>query len=618
MKNSGIFSQYRQLTPFAWAWLGLWICSFGWAANNPQHSHGISLYGSLNYPEHFSHLAYVNPAAPKGGTLRLAEQGSFDSLNTFIAKGNASSMMYLLYDSLATNSLDEPDALYGLIAQHIALANDKKSITFTLNPKARWHDGTPITADDVTFTFQLLIEHGAPHYALMYNDILSVNADNRHTVTFMFKTTENRELPLIAAQMPILPKHFWSKRSFTEQVLSPPLGSGPYRVGAVDAGKKLTFERVKNYWAKHHPMNKGRFNFDTITVDFFRDSTVMLEALKAYDYDLRVENVSKQWNKGYQSAALSEGWLIKEAIPHSNPTGMQAFILNQRNPLFQDIRVRKALNLAFDFEWTNQQLFHNAYTRAQSYFNNSELAATGLPSPQELAILTPLKGLIPQEAFTEEPTQPQTDGSGNNRHALLQARDLLAEAGWTIQDFTLKNEQGQPFQMEFLIYAPTFERVLNPFIRNLKKLGIDARIRKVEIANYINRMRQFSFDVLVASLPQSLSPGLEQKNYWHSQTANTPSSNNIIGIQDKAIDQLVELIITAPNREALITRTRALDRVLLHQWFVIPQWYINTHRVAYWDKFGKPAVAPRYDRSFLGNVLTWWIDEKRLQALESR
>lgn len=571
-----------------------------------HQSHAIAMHGEPQLPADFKHFDYVRPDAPKGGTLRLALQGNYDSLNQFIAKGNAADHLNLIYDTLTTASGDEAFTEYGLLAERIEWPDDRSWVKYTLRSNARFHDGHPITADDVVFTFNLLMEHGSPAFKSYYREVSKVSKLSIHEVRFDFSGSSNRELALIVGQLPVLPAHYWKTRDFSQGSMDFPLGSGPYRITAADPGKSIRFERVADYWGKDLPVNRGMYNFDHIQLDYYRDGTVLLEALKAHKYDIRRENIAKQWATGYNGPAISSGKLKTEEIPHSNPAGMQSFVLNLRNPLFSDSRVRKALAYAFDFEWSNNALFYNSYKRSYSFFSNSELAATGLPSGEELKLLNPLKTQIPASVFSEPFTLPQTDGSGNNRAQLRMAKQLLQQAGWQTRNNQLVNADGKVFRFEFLVYDAAFIRIINPYIQNLKRLGIETTIRQVEISQYINQMRNFTFDVASLVYPQSLSPGNEQFDYWHSSSADQEGSRNYGGIKNPAIDKLVEHVINARDRDSLITATRALDRVLLHNWYVIPQFYLNAHRVAYWDKFGKPAQPPKHDYAFTQHIQTWW------------
>lgn len=581
-------------------------------------SHAIAMHGQAKYHAGFSHFAYSNPDAPRGGSLHLGVQGNFDSLNPFIARGNAGDYIGLIYDTLMVKSADEPFTQYGLLAKTVEWPDDRSWVRYTLRDNARFHDGEPIRASDVKFTFELLMEHGSPAYKSYYAGVERVEVLSPTSVQFHFSDNKNRELVMIVGELPVLPEHYWKDRSFTDNTLAIPTGSGPYRISDVDPGKSLTYQRVDDYWADDLAVMNGLYNFSRIKIDYYRDSTVLLEALKAGQYDLRVENVAKQWATGYTGTAVDQGLLKTEQIRHNNPTGMQAFILNLRKPLFQDIRVRKALNYAFDFQWTNQALFHNAYKRTESFFSNSELASSGLPDENELKLLKPLEDKIPDSVLKQAFELPETDGSGNNRSQLRIARQLLNEAGWQVTDGKLVNEEGNVFAFEFLLFDPAFERIVNPYIRSLKRLGIQAGIRKVEMSQYINRMRSFNFDVMVATYPQSLSPGTEQMQFWHSSSADVKASRNLSGIRDEAVDALVENLVNATDRQSLVTASRALDRVLLHNWFVVPQWHIDSHRVAYWNKFSRPETAPKYDPGFNQAVQTWWLDKDKAERLQNQ
>lgn len=578
-------------------------------------SHAIALHGKPKYQRWFTHFDYTNPKAPKQGTLKLATQGTYDSLNPFIAKGNAASEIGLIYDTLTTSSADEPNTQYGLIARTIEWPDDRTWVKYRLRPEAKFHDGTPITATDVKFTFDQLIEKGNPYYKTLYADVSKVVVINSHTIKFEFTHGNNRELILIVGQLPVIPKHFWEKRDFAKSSLEIPLGSSAYKVKSMDIGKNIVFERVKNYWARNLAVNVGRYNFDEVRYDYYRDSTILLEALKAGSYDFRLENVSKQWATGYAGTPIRKGWLKKENIKHENPTGMQCFLLNLRNPLFQDIRIRKALNYAFDYEWTNKTLFYDAYKRNDSFFSNSELAAEGLPDADELELLEPLRDKLPASVFKQPFALPKTNGTGNNREQLKIAKQLLEDAGWFVKDNKLTNASGEIFAFEFLLYDPSFERIINPFIKGLKKLGIQASVRRVETSQYINLLRNFDYDVITHSFPQSTSPGNELLQYWHSSTADIPASLNMAGIKNPAIDNLIHNVIESEDRKELITATRALDRVMTHNWYVIPQWHIDSHRIAYWDKFSRPEISPKFDPGYNTAIFTWWTDEAKVKKL---
>lgn len=584
-------------------------------AAGARPSHALSLFGDIKYGADFKHFDYVNPDAPKGGDIRRAVDGrTFDSLNPFILKGTPTGAVGLIYESLTTRSYDEPATEYGLVAEAIHYPVDYSWVEFTLRPEARWHDGAPVTPEDVIFSYRTLMDKGAPFYAYYYRNVESVEKTGPHSVRFIFDEAGNRELPLIMGQLIVLPKHYWEGRKFDEPSLEPPLGSGPYRVGEVKPGRSVSIERVPDYWGRDLPVNRGQNNFDRITYEYFRDSTVSLEAFKSGAYDFREENTAKTWATEYNFPALRSGQAVKREILHKNPTGMQAFAFNIRRGKFADRRVRRALGLAYDHEWTNKNIFFGQYTRTQSYFSNSELASTGLPSAAELTLLKPFRGELPPEVFTAVYEAPKTDGSGNNRDNLRKAMQLLREAGWTVRDGVLTHTaSGEKMEFEILMLAGgMFDRVIAPFIDNLKRLGIQVRMRPVDPSQYQARMEGFDFDMIVQSFSQSTSPGNEQRDFWSSQAADRAGSRNMIGIKSAAVDALIEKIIYAKNRAELIAACRALDRVLLHSHYVIPQHHIRTSRVAYWNRFGIPKIVPDY---FHGFPLTWWIDKEKDEAL---
>ncbi|NQD94148.1 ABC transporter substrate-binding protein [Pseudomonas sp. CrR25] len=575
----------------------------------PQHA--LTLYGEPpKYPANFQHFDYVNPDAPKGGTLRQAGFGSFDSLNPFIGKGVPADDIGLIYDTLTRHSLDEPFTEYGLLAEKIEKAADNAWVRFYLRSAARFHDGQPVTAEDVKFTFETLMKDGAPLYRAYYADIDKVEIEGPRQVRFIFKHAGNRELPLILGQLPVLPKHWWVGRDFSKGNLEIPLGSGPYRVAEVRAGRSIRYERVKDWWGRNLPVNRGFYNFDNLRTDYYRDNTVALEALKAGQFDYWLETSAKNWATAYGTSSVANGQLVKEEIENHNPTGMQGFIFNTRRPLFKDPRVREALGLLFDFEWANKHLFNGAYTRTHSYFDNSELASSGLPSDDELKILEPLREQIAPQVFTDEYRVPTTDGSGIIREQQRRAYQLLQEAGWRIDGDRMLDTAGTPVSFEFLLAQAEFERVLLPFKRNLADLGMELVIRRVDVSQYYNRLRSRDFDLMVGGFGQSNSPGNEQREYWHSSSADNPGSRNFIGLKDPAIDQLVEGLINADSRQRLIAHTRALDRVLLWGHYVIPNWHIKTWRVAYWNHLVHPKVTPLYD---IG-LNAWWFRELPQQA----
>jgi microcin C transport system substrate-binding protein len=576
-----------------------------------EPSHAMTLYDEPpKYPASFKHFDFVNPDAPKGGTLRLAGYGGFDSFNAFIPRGNAADRVGLVYDTLTYHSQDEPFTEYGLIASKIEKAADGSFVRFYLRPEARFNDGHPLTAQDVEFSFQTLLEHGDPLYRYYYADVDKVVVENPHQIRFDFKHSGNRELPLILGQIAVLPKHWWQSRDFTKGNLEPPLGSGPYRIASFNAGRSIRFERVTDWWAKDLPVNKGQYNFDAITVDYYRDMSVALEAFKAGHFDYNLEYSAKDWSTGYDGPALRSGQIIKETLPNQNSVGMQAYVFNIRKPMFQDRKVRRAISLLFDFEWTNRQLFYSAYKRNGSFFENSELAGRGEPSDGELAILKPLRGEVPEEVFGDAFVPSKTDGSGVIRDKQREAYRLLQEAGFHIEDDRMVGPDGRPLAFEFLVAQANLQRVLLPFKRNLSELGIDMQIRVVDVAQYINRMRTRDFDMTSSIWPQSNSPGNEQMEFWHSSSADNPGSRNFIGLKDPAIDALVEGLVRADSRRSLVNHARALDRVLLWGEYVIPNYYTDTWRVAYWNRFEHPAKSPSYD---IG-LMTWWMKPESVKA----
>ena len=585
------------------------------ASAEPRH--GLSLFGDLKYPATFKNFDYVNPNAPKGGTVKYAAIGTFDTLNPFQLKGNKEGGEGLIFDTLMARSYDEPASEYGLVAESADVAEDHRSVVYTIRPEARFHDGSKITPEDVIWTFNTLKEHGHPRFRLYYADVLKAEKVGERGVKFTFRDGDNRELPSIVGELPVLSKAYWANRDFEKTTLDPPLGSGPYKILSFEPGRNAIYQRVADYWGKDLPVNRGRFNFDTIRYDYYRDMSIAIEAFKAGQFDIRSENVSKNWATAYDSPALSAGLFKKEEIPNMLPQGLQGFGFNTRRPFFQDARVRQALGYLFDFEWTNKNLFYGAYTRDHSYFSNSEFAATGTPSPEELKLLTPWKGQIPDEVFGPPYAPPKTDGSGNIRDNLRTALKLLAEAGWSFKDGKLVNDKtGEPFRFEFLLTQPQsdFERVVLPFGQNLKRVGITMSVRTVDPAQYENRMKTFDYDMTVVSMGQSSSPGNEQREYWSSAAADDSGSSNYMGIKSKAVDALIDQIIAAPDRASLVTAVRALDRVLSWGYYVIPNWYLNYFRVASWDKFARPKNPPPYSLA----LDTWWIDPKKAEDVESK
>ncbi|MDO9458827.1 MAG: extracellular solute-binding protein [Alphaproteobacteria bacterium] len=585
--------------------IALLLISSGAArADESGTSHGWSLFGDLKYPPDFKRFDYVNPEAPRGGTLRLSAVGGFDSLNPFILKGDAATGSSMIYDRLLTGSYDEAGAEYGLLAKSVEAAEDFSWVEFTLRPEARWHDGKPVTPEDVVFSFNILREKGAPVYRFYYANVKSVTKAGAHGVRFEFDTAGNRELPLIMGQLPILPAHYWKGRDFEATTLEPPLGSGPYRIGKVDANRSITLERVKDYWGKDLAVNVGAHNFDQIVFEYYRDDTVALEAFKANNFDMRNETSAKNWATAYDFPAAKQGKVTLAELETRNAEPMQGFLFNIRKSKFSDPRVRLAFNYAFDFEWANKNLFYGQYARSSSYFQNSELAASALPDAAELALLEPFRAQLPPEVFTSIYKPPSTDGSGNNRDNLREAQRLLAEAGWQVKNGGLTNTtSGEKMQVEFLLDQPNFERIVSPYVRSLERLGIKASIRMVDTAQYQNRTDAYDFDIVIGGIANSLSPGNEQREYWSSAAADRPGSRNLAGVNSPVVDALIDKIIFAEDRAALIAASRALDRVLLWGHYLVPQWHSPVSRIAYWNVIDYPRPTPDYN---IGFPDLWW------------
>ena len=577
--------------------------------------HAITLDKKPKYPANFKHLDYVNPNASKTGELRLFSIGGFDTFNPFNIKGDPAAGIGRLFEPLMSSPEDDSLSQYGLIAKSVEVPEDLTFVIYNLRPEAKFHDNSPITAEDVVFSMNILKSKGRPIYRFYYANVSTVEALGPHRVKFSFSGPANRELPQIVGQLPILSKSWWNNREFSKTTLEPPNGSGPYKIIAFEPNRFIIYQRIKNYWGANLPLNIGKNNFEKIRYDFVRDEVVSLEAFKAGHYDFRLEHSSKNWATGYDFPAFRKGLVKKASLQHTRPTGMQAFVFNTRRDEFKNKVVREAINLAFDFEWSNKQLFYGQYTRTSSYFENSELAAEGLPSKEELKLLEPFRGQIPDEVFTRVFKLSKTSGSGNNRKNLRRAARLLKLAGWKIIDNKLCHSvDKKPMQIEFLLVSPAFERVVSPFIVNLKRLGITATIRTVDTAQYQNRIRDFDFDIVINTFGQSRSPGNEQRNYWSSSSADRPGSNNLIGVKNTVVDKLVEAIITAPNRDNLVIATRALDRVLLWYYFVVPQWHIREDRIVWWNKFGRPKIKPAYGIGFS----SWWFDSQKASKVNTQ
>ena len=580
-------------------------------------SHAISMHGEPKYKDDFLHVEYVNPNAMKYGSIVRSAIGTYDSFNPFILKGTSAAGIYGLFESLTTGSSDEAFTEYGLLAEKIEWPNDRSWVTYTIRDYAYWHDGKKITADDVIWTFDTLMEKGHPFYKYYYSDVIEVIKLDDLKIRFNFKSSTNKELALIIGQIPILPKHYWKNKNFEETSLDIPIGSGPYIIKDFDAGRSITYELDQNYWGfknNNVPIKRGKDNIHTIRYDYYKDRGIEREAFKSGEIDFFSENSSKEWATSYDISAVNEGLIKKELISHENPAGMQAFAFNTRKDIFKDKRVRKALNYAFDFEWSNKNLFYGAYKRNDSFFENSELASSGLPSEEELGYLNPYMDQLPQEIFDTVYTNPQTDGSGFIRSELQEATKLLKNAGWKLKDGKLENSKGESFEFEILLVSPAFERIVLPFIDNLEKLGIKASLRTIDSSQYQKRIENFDFDMVVFTFSQSLSPGNEQRNFWGSDAADTNGSRNIIGIKNDVVDILIEKLINAKDRDDLIIICKALDRVLLWNYYVIPQWHISDYRVLYWDMFDQPKQKPKYSLGFD----TWWINQKKFNFINSQ
>lgn len=597
--------------------LAIWVAATtmlltGAAAAGDGAVHATALHGSPKYGPDFTHFDYAEPNAPKGGEIRLSAFGGFDNLNPFILRGMPPAGAGLPFQSLMVESMDEVFTVYGDLARSVEIAPDRSWVEFELRPEAVFSDGKPVTAEDVIWSFDTLRTKGSPVYRAYWADVDHAERTAERTVRFVFKHGGDTELPLIMGQLAVLPKHWFEGRDFEETTMTPIPGSGPYVVESVDPGRGVVYSRVKNWWGENLPVNKGRYNFDRVRYDYFRDADVTFEAFKAGAFDVRYENSAKNWATGYDFPAAREGRVQREEIKHGDAEGMQAFILNMRRPIFADRRVREAINLLFDFEWMNKALFFDSYIRSNSFFSNTELAARGMPGPEELRLLEPLRGRVPDEVFGPAYVAPKTDGSGNIRDQLRQALGLLKDAGWVIKGDELINATtGEPMRFEFLTDRAEDDRVIQPFIRNLKRAGIEATMRVVDASQYIFRVDQFDFDVVLSRILQSLSPGNEQREMWGSAYADQPGSQNVSGVKDKAVDALTEAVVQAPDRETLVARTRALDRVLTWNNYVVPQWYSDKNRIVRWDRFGRPATVP----PFVGPVPIsslvlplWWID----------
>lgn len=588
----------------------LLLCSLLFIASSGQAAQGVSIDGKLKYPHDFSHFAYTSAQAKKGGDLILHDIGSFDSMNPYILKANSpAGLEQLVFESLAVSGLDEPFAKYGLIASDILLAADGLSVTFTINPLARFSDDTPITPADVKRSLEIMkSDKSHPRWRSYFQDISGAEVLDEHRVRFLF-SQKNRELHLIACELPVFSPKFLAANPFESPGMTPPVGSGPYLVEAVNPGKSITYRRNPHYWAQELNVRKYMFNYDSITYKYYKDPNVALEAFKAGEFNFLSLNIAKQWARDLSGDKFDNGLIVKEVVDHSNNAGMQCFVFNTRKPQFKDRKVRQALGLAFDFAWTNRNLFFDQYIQSRSFFNNSIYAAKGLPQGRELEYLKPFADQLPPEVFTTPLTPASTATAHELRQNMKSAQKLLAEAGWSMSkggEPRLEDPAGNPLEFEILLTNSSFERVVEPYVNNLKKLGVLASYRTIDPALYLRRLEDFEFDMLVFVFGQSQSPGNEQRDYWHSSSASNKGSLNLAGIKDPVIDNLAERVIYAQTQEELIAACRALDRALWYGYYVVPHWYYNKYRLAYWNLFSRPETMPVYYDP-LQALMTWWM-----------
>jgi microcin C transport system substrate-binding protein len=595
------------------------------AAQTQSWKHALSLFGDVKYPADFKHFDYVNPQAPQGGMVRQVAFGTFDNFNTVVAgvKGTIAVGTELLTERLMTPALDEVSTEYGLLAEAVSHPDDHSSVTYRLNAKARWHDGKPVTADDVIYSFDVF-KANSPFYGAYYRHVTKVERTGEREIRFTFDGPGNRELPQIVGQLPILPKHWWEgadkngkKRDITQTTLESPLGSGPYRLKEFAPGRTLVYEKVDDYWGKDLNVIVGTRNFQTIRYEYFRDSTVTLEAFKGDQVDWRTENSAKNWATSYDFPAVRDKRVVLEEFPVRNVGSMQAFAFNVRRDKFKDARVRRAFNFAFDFEEMNKQVFFGQYKRISSYFEGTELASTGLPEGKELAILETVRDKVPADLFTKPYTNPAGGNQQANRNNLRDALALFRDAGYEIQNTKLINAKtGEIFTFEFLVDDPATERFVLFYKPSLERLGMTVNVRVVDSAQYENRLRQWDFDIIVASWGESLSPGNEQRDFWSTGAADRPGSRNLVGIKNPAVDQLIERVIFSKDRDDLVAATKALDRVLLWNFYVVPQWTYGKQRTARWDRFGHPENMPKYGAAAFPTV--WWWDAEKAVKVPQR
>jgi microcin C transport system substrate-binding protein len=595
-------------------WVGAPAILRAQSSSKVHVGHGFAMHGEPRYPEPPQNLDYVNVNAPKGGNVRFGTQGTYDSLHPFILKGVPAAGISQLWETLCWQSRDEAFTVYGLLAETMEVPEDRSWTAFTLRPQAKWLDGTPITVEDIIWTFDTLKAKGPPMYASYYADVLKAEKTGERKVLFTFRNNENRELPLILGQLPALPSKWWASRDFEKASLEVAMSSGAYKVDSFDVGRSITYRRVPDWWAKDLWMNRGRNNFETMRYEYYRDAEVTFEAFKAGDTDIRRENSARNWMTRYDVPAVKDGRIKREELADERPQPMQGFVFNLRRELFKDRRVREAIGLMYDFEWQNKNLSYGFYTRTRSFFGNSELEAKGLPSPEELKILEPLKGKIPEEVFTKEYNPPKTDGSGNIRPQARDAIALLKQAGWEIKDGKMAKD-GKKLAFEMLLNEAGFERMALPVKQNLERIGVDMSVRTVDTSQYRRRTDDFDFDMIIDLWGQSISPGNEQRDFWGSAAADRRGGNNTMGLKDPAVDQLIELVIAAPDRESLVIRTRCLDRVLQWHQFVVPQFRSGKELVAYWNRYSRPARTAKYAPLAYD---TWWLDEAKDRALQGK
>ena len=573
-------------------------------ADAARPSHGIAMHGDLKYASDFRHVDYVNPDAPKGGELRRAVRGTFDNLNPFLIKGVPAHGRHLVFESLLKRTWDEPFSLYGLIAETVEVPDDRSSVTFTLRPEARFHDGRPITVDDVVFSWETLKEKGRPNHRLYYKQVRKIERPDERSIRFVFDAASpDRELPLILGLMPIVSKDYYAKTEFEKTTLVPPVGSGPYRIESVDPGRRVVYRHDPGYWGRELAINRGQHNFDRVRYDYYRDGDVMIEAFKAGEYDLRLEFSGKRWATAYDFPAVADGRVKRELLPNGRPSGMSALVFNSRREIFADRRVRYALAHAFDFATVNKTLLHGAYRRTSSIFDNSELGSRGIPQGRELALLEPFRDKLPPELF-EKPYRPP-GGEGGIRANLRAAKRILAGAGWVVREGALQRARdGLKMAFEILLVDPANEKIALAFARNLRRLGVEARVRTVDTSQYQFRRNTYDFDMMIYRWGMSLSPGNEQAFYWGTKAAGQEGTRNYPGIRNPAVDKLIERMTQARKREVFVDVVRAMDRVLLWGHYVVPLYYLQGDRIAYWNRFGRPKVIPLY-----GVVIdAWWED----------